>query len=45
MENKTKSKIWVILYLSFVLIALGVVGGLVIYIDPFFHYHKSHVDD
>lgn len=45
MKNKTKSKIWVILYLSFVLIALGVVGGLVIYIDPFFHYHKPHVDD
>ena len=45
MNNKTKSKIWVILYLSFVLIALGVVGGLVIYIDPFFHYHKPHVDD
>lgn len=45
MKNKTKSKIWVILYLSFVLIALGAVGGLVIYIDPFFHYHKPHVDD
>lgn len=45
MKNRKKSIIWVILYFSFVFLALGMIAGTVIYIDPFFHYHKPQVDE
>lgn len=44
MKNKKKSIIWVILYFSFVFLILGMIAGVVIYIDPFFHYHKPQID-
>lgn len=37
---KISSKKWLILYLAIQLAMLTVVAGIVVYIDPFFHYHK-----
>ncbi len=39
MKNRA-AKIWVGLFLTFVIIALGAIAKQVIHIDPFFHYHK-----
>ena len=41
---KGKSFKWIVGYLVLVVCALGVVAGLVIKVDPFFHYHKPMVD-
>ena len=45
MKDRKKSIIWVILYLSFVFLVLGMIARTVIRIDPFFHYHKPLVDE
>lgn len=34
------SKKWLIGFFALILAGMAVVGGMVIYIDPFFHYHK-----
>lgn len=44
MKSSVASKIWIILYIMFVLMALGTVGKWVVRIDPFFHYHKPLID-
>lgn len=44
MKSNTASKIWVILYIGFALIALGIVGRWVVRIDPFFHFHKPLIN-
>ncbi len=33
-------KSWLVCALVLVLVALGIVGGTIAYIDPYFHYHK-----
>lgn len=45
MKSNTASKIWIILYMVFVLGALGYIGKMVVRVDPFFHYHKPLVED
>lgn len=44
MKSNTASKIWVILYIGFALIELGIVGRWVVRIDPFFHFHKPLIN-
>ena len=39
---KTKSKIWIAGYFILVAGALGIAGGWVVKVDPFFHYHKPN---
>ena len=39
-----KMKLWVAGYLAIVLAALGVAGGLVYKVDPFFHYHAPDTE-
>lgn len=41
---KISSKMWIRLYLTIQLIMLALVAGIVIYIDPFFHYHRPWDD-
>ncbi len=40
-----KSKVWLISYLISFFIIAGSVVGIVVYVDPFMHYHKPHKDE
>ena len=39
-----KSKKWLIIYASITVIFLSVIGSMVIYYDPYMHFHKPLVD-
>lgn len=39
-----QSKRWLIIYFSCVIILMTVIGGIVVYVDPFMHYHKPLTD-
>ena len=41
---KSKAKIWIAGYFLLVAGALGIVGGWVFKVDPFFHYHKPDTE-
>lgn len=39
-----KAKIWLAVWLTTVILSLGIIGSAVYYVDPYFHYHKPHID-
>lgn len=39
-----KCKVWIISFVSIILVLLTVIAGLTIYMDPYLHYHKPLTD-
>ena len=39
-----RSKRWLITYFSCVVVLMGIIAGVVAYVDPFMHYHKPFTD-
>ena len=43
-KSSVRPKLWTMLFLAAVAAVLGIVGALVVIVDPFFHYHKPYTD-
>lgn len=43
--SKISSKKWIVLTFVFILILLSISSIIVMWIDPFFHFHKPHTDE
>ena len=43
-SKQNKAKLFTIFFLLIVLSFLFIIGGIVVYIDPYFHYHKPYTD-